>query len=208
MFDAACKGTNGRSLNDNLMVGPSLRAELRHTVTCWRRYRICLVADIFRMYRQVLVDNRDSPFQRILWRESPEDDIEEYELVTFGTTSAPYLAVRTLHQVTYDECQNIPEISKIILNNYMDDLMTGSDNVETCFNIYNALTGVLLKGAFRLQKWISNSRELLDKIRKDNKGPDEELKRIKKMDNITKTLGLTWNPHEYVYQYKGSCSTE
>ncbi|CAB3251377.1 unnamed protein product [Arctia plantaginis] len=203
VFDASCKGTNGRSLNDDLMVGPSLQAELRHTIMCWRKYKICLVADIIKMYRQVLVDSRDSSFQRILWRENPEDDIEEYELVTvtFGTASAPYLAVRTLQQVANDECQNSPEISRIVLNDfYMDDLMTGAENIETCFNIYSELTRVLLKGGFQLQKWISNSKELLDKIRKVNKRQDEDLKI--RADNITKILGLTWNPREDVFQYK------
>lgn len=202
VFDASCKGTNGMSLNENLLVGPTLQAELRHTIMRWRKYQICLVADIIKMYRQVLVNNSDTIYQRILWRNHPEKEIEEYELmtVTFGTASAPYLAVRSLHQVAYDECKKNPQVEKIILNDfYMDDLMTGTENIEEGFKIYTEMNAVLAKGGFSLQKWRSNSKILLDKIR-DGKGTtDEELKI--KTDNITKILGLTWNSCDDFFQY-------
>ncbi|XP_075990161.1 uncharacterized protein LOC142985798 [Anticarsia gemmatalis] len=202
VFDASCKGTNGRSLNDNLMIGPTLQAELRHTIMCWRKYKICLVADIIKMYRQVLVNRKDTPYQRILWRENPDKPIEDFELmtVTFGTASGPYLAVRALQQLAYEECQSGSEISQIILEDfYMDDLMTGGENLEKCFTIYNELTRVLEKGGFQLQKWRSNSKELLDKIRGKNDDKVEDL-RIK-VDDVNKILGLTWNSQEDVFQY-------
>ncbi|XP_013146770.1 PREDICTED: uncharacterized protein LOC106109715 [Papilio polytes] len=59
---------------------------------------ICVVADIIKMYRQVKVSKRDGDFQRILWRENPEDQLQHFRLLrmTFGTSSAPYL--RTILQ--------------------------------------------------------------------------------------------------------------
>lgn len=36
VFDASCKGSKGTSLNDNLLVGPTLQADLRHIVMRWR----------------------------------------------------------------------------------------------------------------------------------------------------------------------------
>ena len=113
------------------------------------------------MYRQILVHQNDTILQRILWRDNPESEIKEYELltVTFGTASAPYLAVRSLHQVAHDECRDKPEIEKIVLNNfYMDDLMTGAKNVDEAFQTYTELNTVLVKGGFQLQKWRSNSQ--------------------------------------------------
>ncbi|XP_047038037.1 uncharacterized protein LOC124643200 [Helicoverpa zea] len=202
VFDASCKGTMGMSLNDNLLIGPTLQAELRHTIMRWRTHPICLVSDVIKMYRAVLLDNSDTMYQRILWRDDPGKEIEEYELmtVTFGTASAPYLAVRALHQVAYDECKDKPQVEKIILNDfYMDDLMTGADTTEEGYKIYIEMNEVLAKGGFYLQKWRSNSKALLDKIREGKCTTDDELKI--KTDEVTKILGLTWNSCDDVFQY-------
>ena len=59
--------------------------------------------------------------------------MEEYELttVTYGTTSAPYLAVRTLIQIAEDEKTRYPQMERIIKKDfYMDDLLTGADTKE------------------------------------------------------------------------------
>ncbi|CAG9130227.1 unnamed protein product [Plutella xylostella] len=67
VFDASCPGTNGVSLNDDLMVGPTLQPDLRHILMRWRLHPICLVADIVKMYRQVKVTDSDADtFQRLL----------------------------------------------------------------------------------------------------------------------------------------------
>jgi hypothetical protein len=46
------------------------------------------------MYRMIWVDPSQHLLQRILWRADPSKPIQIYELktVTYGTTSAPYLA--------------------------------------------------------------------------------------------------------------------
>lgn len=107
VFDASSRGNDGVSLNDNLMIGPSLQTELRYIVMRWRTHKICLSADIIKMYRQIWVNRQDTVAQRILWRDSPEKEMEEFELltVTFGIASAPWLAIRSLHQLAYDEAQ-------------------------------------------------------------------------------------------------------
>ncbi|GFX11549.1 integrase catalytic domain-containing protein [Trichonephila clavipes] len=48
--------------------------------------------------------------QRILWRENMDEPIKTFELstVTYGTTSAPFLATRTLKQLALDESGNFP----------------------------------------------------------------------------------------------------
>ena len=75
-----------------------------------RSYAYLFTADISKMYRQILVDNRDTPFQRILWRQSPQEPMKSYELttVTFGFASSPYLATRCLKKLAEDEGDNFP----------------------------------------------------------------------------------------------------
>ncbi|XP_045459242.1 uncharacterized protein LOC123669695 [Melitaea cinxia] len=232
VFNASQKNSNGVSLNDTLMVGPTLQADLRHTVLRWRVYSIALVADIIKMYRQIKVAETDVMFQRVLWRDDPEKEIRDYELttVTFGTASAPYQAVRTLHQVALDEGENYPLAKdKVLSCFYMDDLMTGCYTVDTAIEIYKQVTGLLGKGGFELQKWNSNNQEIIDKIKsmecskgqinkyrtnidihkdidikehsKVNKIDSEEKGVEIKMDNIMKILGLTWNRKDDTFQY-------
>lgn len=117
VFDASAKGSNHVSLNDELLVGPQLQDDLRDIVMRSKLYRVCYASDIQKMYLQVLLYEQDADtYQRLLWREEESDPIKEYRMlrVTFGTASAPHLAVRTLHQVAEDEGQNYPKAVRII----------------------------------------------------------------------------------------------
>lgn len=98
VFNGSSIISNGTSINDHMHIGPKLQLDLLSIVSQWRSYSFVLLADIAKMYRQILVDPRDRDYQRILWRESSELKIEEFQLntVTYGTRSAPYLALRVL----------------------------------------------------------------------------------------------------------------
>ncbi|CAH2083815.1 unnamed protein product [Euphydryas editha] len=100
VFDASCKGVNGFSLNDDLLVGPKLQQDLRHILMRWRTHKICITADIIKMYRMVRVAEEDTDFQRLLWRSTPDEPLRHYKLLrlTFGTACAPYLAVKSLQR--------------------------------------------------------------------------------------------------------------
>ncbi|CAG5007379.1 unnamed protein product [Parnassius apollo] len=204
VFDASCKGKNGVSLNDDLLIGPPLQSELRHVLMRWRRHPICLVADVVKMYRQVRVAAEDTDFQRILWRENGNSSIQDYKLltVTFGTASAPYLAVKAMQQVAQDEGDEFPlAAERVMTDYYMDDLMTGCENVDTGLKIYNEMNSLLAKGGFQLQKWSSNSDYLLKIIEKDYLDKDRSETFNIKQDEIIKTLGLTCNRCLDSFQY-------
>lgn len=194
VFDASCTDSNGVSLNSELMVGPALQPELRHLIMRWRSYPISLVADIVKMYRQVKVAEEDTDFQRILWREEPDSELQHFRLlrVTFGLSCAPYLAVRALQQLAYDEGPDFPLACPRVLNDfYMDDLLTGCQSVSEGVEIYEQMTKMLYRGGFPLQKWSTNSKELASLIKQtnDDEGPDLELK----TDDMLKILGLAWD---------------
>ncbi|XP_045509321.1 uncharacterized protein LOC123704872 [Colias croceus] len=200
VFDASCKGSNGASLNSDLMVGPNLQPELRHLVMRWRCFPISLVADIVKMYRQVKVTDEDADYQRILWRVNPDDPIQHFRLlrVTFGTSSAPYLAVRALQQVARDEGPNFPAAAERVFTDFfVDDLMTGCHTVEEGMQIYTQMTKLLKCAGFPLQKWSSNSKELLKNIGKSD-APNLEIK----IDEITKILGIAWNREMDNFHFK------
>ncbi|XP_045458141.1 uncharacterized protein LOC123668452 [Melitaea cinxia] len=210
VFNASQAGTNGVALNDELLVGPSIQPDLRHLVIQWRLSRICLTADIIKMYRQIKVHEEDTDFQRLLWIDAESQEVKDYKLlrVTFGTASAPFLAVRTLQQIAIDEGHKYSlAAEKVRSNFYMDDLMCGCETVTEGIEIYKQMKGLLKEGGFELQKWASNNEELMEIIRKGEKDNDElrqETKEEKniKMDEVIKILGLTWERSTDNFRYK------
>ena len=52
--------------------------------------------------------------------------------MTYGTTSAPYLAIRVLQQLASDEEKNFPQASNILRSDtYVDDVISGADDFDT-----------------------------------------------------------------------------
>lgn len=201
VFDASCLDSSGVSLNSELMVGPTIQSDLRHIIMRWRLHPICLVADIVKMYRQIKVTQEDADFQRIIWRDEA-GKIQHYKMVrvTFGTASAPYVAVRTLQQLARDENESFPKAAKVVLRDfYVDDMMTGCQTVAEGLDLFTDLTKLMSSGCFELQKWMSNDEQLLKKIDDKMKEPKDKLEL--KMDEIMKVLGLAWNRRKDEFEY-------
>ena len=113
VFDGSYKITIWLSLNDTLGVGPTLQEDLFSILARFRTFKIALTSDIAKMYRQVLVDSTQTPLQRIFWRESPDEPIKTFELltVTYGTSSASFLAIRALRKLAEDNADCYPRAS-------------------------------------------------------------------------------------------------
>lgn len=56
VFDASAKSSSGKSLNDIMMVGPTIQDDIFSVILRFRLHDIVATADIAKMYRQVLVD--------------------------------------------------------------------------------------------------------------------------------------------------------
>ena len=66
--------------------------------------------------------------------------------VTYGTTSAAYLAVRSLVQLALDEAESSPIASNVILKNfYVDNLVAGADTINEFIQIKNEMKILLAK---------------------------------------------------------------
>lgn len=202
VFDASSKTSLKISLNDNLYKGPRLQQDLTTILLRWRTHKIAFMADIMKMYRFIKIHEDDMTCQRILWRFYPDLPIEEYELttVTYGTTSAPYLAVRTLQQLAIDEKDEYPMASQITLQDFfVDDILSGQEDLKTAKELQNQLINMLNKGGFVLRKWSSNNAELLQNITNDNQ--DDTLLTIP-LDENRKSLGVAWSPSEDCFYFK------
>lgn len=159
-------------------------------------------ADIAKMYRQIFVNEDDQDLQRILWRKSPIDEIKQYKLktVTYGTASAPYLAIRTLKQLALDEETNFSVGSKILLRDfYVDDVMSGANTIEGALQAQNEVIQILRAGGMPIRKWTSNSEELLLNVPIEDR--EISLPLNFELDNTVKTLGVHWNPASDNFRY-------
>jgi len=203
VFDAAAKDSNGVSLNDKLMVGPRLQEDLLKLLIRFRRHRVAVSADVEKMFRQILVALEDQQFQRFLWRESLQDVLKEFILTTvvFGTSSAPFLAVKVLQKLAALECGDLTRTRSVILNDFfMDDLLSGGDTSEDVIQLVSELQSVLAKGKFPLRKWISNDNDVLQSIDDDLKAYDNVWD--VPLQDSCKALGLRWHPGADVFGYQ------
>lgn len=95
------------------------------------------LGDVTKMFRQILIHSEDRDLQRILWTDETEK-IVEYCLntVTYGTRSAPFLAIRSLRQLAEDEGVTHPEAKEVILKTtYMDDVYGGEMQKANCWGV-------------------------------------------------------------------------
>ena len=158
VFDGSCATDKGVSLNDVQFVGPKLQRNLYETIMRFRRHKIAVSADIKSMFLQVRINREQWDLQRIFWRESPNDTIKEYWLVvvTFGLSSSPYLAVRTmLDGATAMENEYSEAVHAIKNDFYMDDCTTGSSDEQRAIKLAKEIRLVLDKSGFSLCKWLS-----------------------------------------------------
>lgn len=192
VFDGSAESGTSVSLNELQMIGPNLQSDLFSILIRFRKHKIVLIADIEKMYRQVLINPDQRSLQRILWRFKINDPIEVYELntVTYGTAAGSFLAIRCLMAIA-KECEDThPGLAKIIREDfYVDDLITGTESKEQAVLIATQATAALAKGGFNLCKWNSNEQTVYEKITGCTKSNDN----VHIFGNEqTKTLGLIW----------------
>ena len=80
VFDGSMKSSSGVSLNDRLHVGPKVHSPLNDVLIRFQKHPYVLITDISKMYRAVSLDPNDRYFHRFLWRNNPEEDIQEYRM--------------------------------------------------------------------------------------------------------------------------------
>ncbi|KAH0950371.1 hypothetical protein HN011_009107 [Eciton burchellii] len=133
------KLANSTSLNDHLLVGRKLQQNLPGIVARWHQWRYVYIADIAKMFRQILIKPVDVDFQRILWRPIPESSLQHFRLrtVTYSLAPAPYLAMRVLKQLAIDDGHLFPAAIPIVESSiYVDDTLFGNDNVHELREYY------------------------------------------------------------------------
>lgn len=190
VFDASCATSTGVSFNDIQLPGEKLQADLGKILLRFRLHRYAIAADITQMFRQILVDQSQHNYQRILWRPSPNEPVKEYCLttVTWGMTSAGFNAVRALRQCAIDEADKFPAASQAALNDfYIDDFLSGRNDYHSLVQLHDQMIQMLRLGGFELAKWATNNEQLANELRLDS---SSEIT----LQTESGILGMAWLP--------------
>lgn len=179
-----------KSLNEQLSIGAINQPDIFTIILRFRLFKYAFSADIEKMYRQIWIDNVQTDFLRIVWRNNTSEPMRNYRLktVTYGTASVPFLATRTLEQLAKDLLNKYPRASEIIMKNmYMDDVKSGGNTETNLIETFHELRNTFSSAGFNLRKWCTNSPELLKIIPKCDRELRAEISNVK-------TLGISWSP--------------
>ena len=155
------------------------------------------MADIEAMFHQVRVNSDDCDVLRFLWWPGGDlrQPLEEYQMNVhlFGAVSScANFALRktaTDNESKYDE----KVTSTILKNFYVDDCQKSVRTEDEAIELIRDLSGACNKGGFRLTKWISNKRTVLNSVPED-----ERANEVKDLDfdhtnlPLGRALGIQW----------------
>ncbi|XP_070138640.1 uncharacterized protein [Drosophila bipectinata] len=192
VFDGSYRDAKGKALNDTLSIGPSIKRDLFAVCLRFRMHKYVFSADIVKMFRQICVSEKHRNFQRIVWREDPSDPIKHFKLctVTYGTSCAPFLAVRVLEQLAADHQKEFPTAAKILMEDfYVDDVFTGSNSEDELRRNRDELVQLMSCAKLELGKWVSNNKYIVSEDKTDSS------------PSSVKVLRLHWHPKKDTLSY-------
>ncbi|XP_068739665.1 uncharacterized protein [Montipora capricornis] len=209
VFDAAAR-FNGTSLNEQLLQGPCLTNDLTGVLIRFREEEVAFSADIEGMFYQTNVTPSDTDALRFLWWPGSIDDTpEDYKMLVhiFGAKSSPCCANKALSMTAQDnERKYSPEVIRTVRRNfYVDDVLKSVPSTEQAVHLTSDLTKLLKQGGFRLTKFASNSREVLQSISPElraNPSLDLDLDQLP----LERALGVYWDAQSDTFKFKASQS--
>ncbi|PIK44569.1 hypothetical protein BSL78_18566 [Apostichopus japonicus] len=186
VYDCAAKWRD-TSLNSCLLKGPDTINSLVGVLHRFRQQRIALVADVEAMFHQVQVISEDRDVFRFLWWPGGNLESEplEYRMTVhlFGATSSPACAGYALQRTARDNELHNQDI--------VDDLLASVDDPTVAIEVVERIRSILSKGGFRLTKWVSNDRAVLQSIPESERAPN--LRNSLETLPTERTLGVSWN---------------
>ena len=198
VFNGSAKDYQNLSINDMLHTGANLLPDLTNLLISWMKYKYVFVSDVKQMFRQILVHEDDQKFQQILWRFNTTECVNFWSLqtVTYGMVSSPFLAIRVIKQLALDEKLAFPFGAKILNNEtYMDDILSGADNLEEALEKQRDLINICKVGGFSLHKWMANDEKLLSEFSVDVRAD------FNSSHSYFGLLGLNWNPTDDYFSF-------
>ncbi|XP_063727120.1 uncharacterized protein LOC134854694 [Symsagittifera roscoffensis] len=201
VFDGSATTSTGQSLNDTLMVGPTVQDDLYSIIMRFRFYPIALSADIAKMYRQVALEDKSKDFHRILWRSNKSDEIKHLRMtrVTYGIASSAFHSTRCLNEVA-NQSKN-PMIKESLKNCfYVDDFLGGANDKHEAKKLISDLCEELNSYEFPLRKWTLSNAKIIEGLPEHLREKSDVLELFSDEYKI-KALGVSWKPNKDIFLF-------
>lgn len=199
----------GTSLNQELLQGPDLTSSLVGVLLRFRQETVAMMADVEAMFYQVRVSDKDTDLLRFLWW--PHGDycqpLVEYKMLVhiFGATSSPSVATFAMQKCASDFGEEFgQEAAKTVFKNfYVDDCIRSIADDDSAVSLAAALIQMLAKGGFKLTKWSSNSRTLLNTIPANERASGfQNLDLDQDYLPVERALGVQWCTETDQFKFK------
>ena len=122
--DASAKSSTGVSLNDTLLVGPTIHPPLVDVLLHFHLYPVAFTADVSKMYRAIELTDNDKDLHRFVWRSHPNDPLKDFRTtrVTFGVSASSFTANMVVKQNAIDYSHEFPLAAEVVHKSfYIDD---------------------------------------------------------------------------------------
>jgi hypothetical protein len=191
VFDANARMSPSTSLNELLLNRRIPQDLLTHILKRFRTFKVGFVCDITKMFWGIDMNCEDCDLQCILWEHLSKTEKRislRLLTLTYGTTSAPYLATKSLELVG-----NAADHDEVKTSNnksfYMDDYVLGADDTSSAAWLTNNVYEHLKAACFRLRKWASKDARALAVIPQSEHAVSDE---IMLAPQGVGTLGMGW----------------
>jgi len=130
-------------------------------------HQIFFVTDNEKIHQQVRMYPKDTGLQKILWRVSSDTLIQacEFQVVTYGTSLAHYLAIACLKKLTEKKREKYPQATMVLSQDfYMDDVLSRSNDDTEALKLQADLITLLASAGFPLRNGCFNHSRILDAV--------------------------------------------
>ena len=190
----------GTSLNKEVLQGPDMTNNLLGVALRFREGPVALMGDIDAMFHQVLVSPSDKDVLRFLWwkNDSLDNETEVYRMKVhfFGGVWCPICANYALNRTANDNHHSFDAdvVNTVKKNFYVDDCLKSVSDSDQGKHIVTNLKQLLQNGGFRIAKWVSNSRPVIESVQ-----TEDRAKSVQSLDldqstlPVERALGVEWN---------------
>ena len=202
--DAAAKYQD-ESLNLNLRPGPDLLSCMVGVLLRFRNREVAIAADVEAMFHQVRVSLQDADSLRFFWNDNINENgpPEVYQMLVhiFGATDSPACANYALKRTARDNFKDFDPgtIETVLKNFYVDDLLKSINSVDTAVKLAKELIALLKRGGFRLTKFLSSHKEVLEALPQSEVSPSATLQLD--VEKLERALGISWDTLNDVFTF-------
>ncbi len=206
VFDCSAE-YRGESLNKHLLQGPDMINSLAGILSRFRKEPIAFTCDIQSMFHQVGVNPEDRDYLRFLWWDDSElENICDYRMTVhlFGAKSSPACVNFALKSTAdwFDGDFGCEAGDFIREDFYVDDGLKSVASKQEAIDLITSSQQLCKKGGFRLHKFLSNDREVLQSVQKEDQAePVQGIDLSIAALPVERTLGVQWSIQSDSFQF-------